>query len=126
MEKKIINSKKAPAAVGPYSHSVLVGGNILYTSGQLGIDPADGVMKETVAEQTKQAFANLGAILNEAGMDYSDVVKTLVFLKDMGDFAEANKIYATYFPNNPPARSCVEAAALPLGALFEIEAIAVK
>jgi len=126
VEKKIINSDKAFAAVGPYSHSVLVDNAIQYTSGQIGADPTTGQLKETVEEQTIQAFANLEAILNEADMGFENVVKTTVFLKNMSDFAAVNKIYAGYFPHNPPARSCVAAAELPLGALFEIEAIAVR
>jgi len=125
MAKKIVNSPKAPAAVGPYSHSV-VAGNIQFISGQLGLEPETGKLKETVEEQTIQAFANLKAILDEAGMDFSNIVKTTVFLQNMSDFASVNKIYAEYFPSNPPARSCVEVAKMPLGGLFEIEAIAVK
>jgi len=126
VEKKIVNSDKAFAAVGPYSHSVLLDDTVQYTSGQIGADPATGQLKETVEEQTIQAFANLEAILNEAGMSFENVVKTTVFLKNMSDFAAVNEIYAGYFPDNPPARSCVAAAELPLGALFEIEAIAVR
>ncbi|MCL2379258.1 MAG: Rid family detoxifying hydrolase [Coriobacteriia bacterium] len=128
MEKKIINSEKAFAAVGPYSHSVVLSGapTMQYTSGQIGACPKSGKLKETVEEQTVQAFANLEAILNEAGMDFDNVVKTTVFLKNMSDFAAVNKIYAGYFPADPPARSCVAAAELPLGALFEIEAIAAR
>ena len=126
MANKPVNSPNAPAAIGPYSHSVLANGNMQFISGQLGIDPATGKMKETVEEQAVQAFANLGAILKETDMDYSNIVKTLVFLTDMSDFAEVNKIYATYFPENPPARSAVAVAALPMGAKFEIEAVAVK
>ena len=125
MAKKIVNSPNAPAAVGPYSHSVVVG-NIQFISGQLGLEPETGKLKETVEEQTVQAFANLKAILDEAGMDFSNIVKTTVFLQNMSDFASVNKIYAKYFPSNPPARSCVEVAKMPLGGLFEIEAIAVK
>jgi len=125
MANQVVNSPKAPAAVGPYSHSMLAG-NIQFISGQLGIDPAVGKMKETVAEQAEQAFANLGAILAEGGMEFSNIVKTTVFLQNMSDFAEVNAIYAKYFPENPPARSCVAVAALPLGGLFEIEAIAVR
>lgn len=126
MDRKIINSEKAFAAVGPYSHSVLLGNGMQFTSGQIGADPATGKLLEGVEAQTVQAFANLEAILHEAGMNFSNVVKTTVFLKNMSDFASVNKIYAGYFPENPPARSCVAAAELPLGALFEIEAIAVK
>jgi len=125
MANKCVNSPLAPAAVGPYSHSVLAG-DTLYISGQLGIDPAVGAMKETVTEQATQALINLGSILKESGMDYSNVVKTTVFLKSMGDFAAINAIYGEYFSSNPPARSCVAVAELPLGGLFEVEAVAVR
>ena len=122
---KVISAKNAPAAVGPYSHAVL-GGNVLYTSGQLGLDPVSGALKEGVEAQAKQALENLGAILAEAGMSFQDVVKTTVFLADMNDFAAINAIYAEYFTGETPARSCVQVAALPKGGLFEIECIAVK
>ena len=122
---KIICSPNAPAALGPYSQAKLCG-NVLYTSGQLGMDPATGNLPEGVEAQAEQALKNLGAILNEAGMDYADVVKTTVFLADINDFAAINAIYAEYFTGEAPARSCVQVAALPKGALFEIEAVAVK
>ena len=125
MGNKIVNSPKAPAAVGPYSHSVLAG-NTQYISGQLGLDPVTGEMKATVEEQAETALTNLGVILQEAGMDYSNIVKTTVFLKNMSDFVSVNEIYAKYFKENPPARSCVAVAALPKDGLFEIEAVAVK
>ncbi len=125
MKNQTILAKDAPAAVGPYSHAVLADG-VLYLSGQLGLDPATGALPETVGEQAEQSLKNLGAVLRAAGMDYCDVVKTTVFLADMKDFAEINEIYARYFQQDPPARSCVQAAALPKGALFEAEAIAVK
>ncbi|RGX55259.1 RidA family protein [Anaerotruncus sp. AF02-27] len=122
---KIITAQNAPAAVGPYSHAVLAG-NTVYTSGQLGADPKTGKLGSGVEEQAKLAFQNLIAVLAEAGMSLSDVTKTTVFLADMGDFAAVNKIYADFFGGHAPARSCVQVAALPKGALFEIEAIAVK
>lgn len=125
MENKVINSKKAPAAVGPYSHSVLAN-NVLYVSGQLGLDPDTGEMKKTVEQQAEQALKNLGEILNEAGMTYTDIVKTTVFLKSMADFGKINEIYGRYFSENPPARSCVAVAELPKNGLFEVEAIASK
>lgn len=125
MANQVITAKNAPAAVGPYSHAVLAG-NTLYTSGQLGLDPATGVLPKGVCAQAEAALKNLGAVLAAAGMDYCDVVKTTVFLADMGDFAAINEIYAGYFKGDCPARSCVQVAALPKGALFEIEAIAVK
>ena len=122
---KIICSPNAPAALGPYSQAKLCG-NVLYTSGQLGLAPAAGTLPAGVEAQAEQALKNLGAILNEAGMDYADVVKTTVFLADINDFAAINAIYAEYFTGEAPARSCVQVAALPKGALFEIEAVAVK
>ena len=122
---KIICSPNAPAALGPYSQAKLCG-NVLYTSGQLGMDPATGNLPEGVEAQAEQALKNLGAILNEAGMDYADVVKTTVFLADINDFAAVNAIYAKYFTGETPARSCVQIAALPKAALFEIECVAVK
>jgi 2-iminobutanoate/2-iminopropanoate deaminase len=125
MSKKIINAPDAPPAVGPYSHSILAG-NIQFISGQLGLDPATGQLKETVEEQAVQALENLGKILKAAGMDYSNVVKTTVFLQEMSDFPSVNKIYEKYFPENPPARSCVAVKTLPLNGLYEVEAIAVK
>ena len=125
MANQVITAKNAPAAVGPYSHAVLAG-NTLYTSGQLGLDPATGALPEGVCAQAEAALKNLGSVLAAAGMDYCNVVKTTVFLADMGDFAAINAIYADYFKGDCPARSCVQVAALPKGALFEIEAIAVK
>ena len=122
---KIISAKNAPAAVGPYSHAVLAG-NTLYTSGQLGLDPVSGELAAGVEAQAKQALENLRAVLETAGMDFQDVTKTTVFLSDMGDFAAINAIYAQYFTGEAPARSCVQVAALPKGAAFEIEAVAVK
>ncbi len=121
--KKAINSKDAPAAIGPYSQAVRAGG-MLYVSGMLGIDPADGKLKSTVTEQAEQALKNLCAVLKEAGTDAGSVVKTTVFITDMEAFAAVNDIYAKYFTAPFPARSCVQVSALPKGGLFEIEAIA--
>ena len=121
----IITAPNAPAAVGPYCHARLAG-STLYTSGQLGLIPATGALPEGVEAQAAQALDNLSAVLAAAGMTCADVVKTTVFLADMGDFAAINAIYAKYFPGEAPARSCVQVAALPKGALFEIEAVAVK
>lgn len=125
MANTVIAAKNAPAAVGPYSHAVLAN-NTLYTSGQLGLDPTSSELPQGVEAQAEMALKNLGAVLEAAGMNYSDVVKTTVFLANMGDFAAINAIYANYFKGECPARSCVQVAALPKGALFEIEAIAVK
>ena len=122
---KTIASASAPAAVGPYCQAKLCG-NTLYTSGQLGLIPAEGKLAEGIEGQAHQALKNLGAILKEAGMDYSDVVKTTCFLADIKDFAAFNAIYAEYFKGEVPARSCFQVGALPMGALVEVEAIAVQ
>ena len=122
---KTVTAPNAPAAVGPYCHAKLAG-NTLYTSGQLGLIPATGELPQGVEAQAAQALDNLKAVLAAAGMDLADVVKTTVFLADMNDFAAINAVYSKYFPGEAPARSCVQAAALPKGALFEIEAVAVK
>lgn len=122
---KTISAKNAPAAVGPYSHAILAG-DTLYTSGQLGLDPINGELPDGVKAQAVQSLDNLGAVLAAGGMNYDDVVKTTVYLANMADFAAINAIYADYFKGECPARSCVQVAALPKGALFEIEAIAVK
>ena len=120
-----ITATNAPAAVGPYFHAKLAG-NTLYTSGQLGLVPATGELPAGVEAQARQALDNLGAVLKAGGMDFCDVTKTTVFLANMADFAAINAIYAEYFTGEAPARSCVQVAALPKGALFEIEAVAVK
>lgn len=125
MTNEPIFAKSAPAAVGPYSHAVRVG-KTLYTSGQLGINPNTGDLVEGVGEQARVALENLAAVLAAAGLSMDDVVKTTVFLKDMGDFAQINEIYAKAFGDAKPARSCVAVASLPKGGLFEIEAIAHK
>ena len=122
---KTITAANAPAAVGPYCHAKLAG-NTLFTSGQLGLIPATGELPRGVEAQATQALDNLMAVLAAAGMGAEDVVKTTVFLADMNDFAAINAIYAKYFPGEAPARSCVQVAALPKAALFEIEAVAVK
>ena len=124
--KKVIATKNAPAAIGPYSQAMQVG-NMLFASGQLGIDPATGNFVEgAVKEQTAQAFKNVKAILAEAGLDISDVVKTTVFLADMGDFGAMNEVYASQFEGAFPARSAVAVKTLPKNGLVEIEVIAVK
>jgi 2-iminobutanoate/2-iminopropanoate deaminase len=123
--KTIVNSEKAPKAIGPYSHAVKAGG-LLYTSGQLGMDPDTGNLVEGgIENETRQALINLGFVLSGAGCGYSDVIKTLVFLKEMSDFATVNGIYAEFFKEEPPARSAVQVAALPKGARIEIEAVAI-
>lgn len=121
---KVISTKKAPAAIGPYSQAIRVG-NLVYTSGQIPIDPATGVFAEGgIKEQTQQSLCNVKAILEEAGLSMSDVVKTTVFLADMNDFADMNSIYAEFFVEPYPARSAVAVKTLPKGALVEIEVIA--
>lgn len=124
MKRETIVAKNAPAAVGPYVHAVKTG-DVVYTSGQLGLDPVTGLLAEGVEAQAEQAIKNLEAVLKAAGLSLKNVVKTTVFLADMNDFATINTIYANYFTGDAPARSCVQAAALPKGGLFEIEAIAV-
>lgn len=122
----IITATNAPAALGPYSHAVLVG-DTLYTSGQIGLNPATGKMAgDTIEEQANQILSNLESVLEAAGMTFANVVKTTVFLTDLADFATVNGIYGTKFPTNPPARSCVQVAKLPAGAKMEMELIACK
>ncbi|GAB4531916.1 MAG: RidA family protein [Anaerolineae bacterium] len=124
MNREIIATDKAPAAVGPYSQAVRVG-DFVFTAGQIPLDPATGQMVEGGIEaQTRQVLANLSAILEAAGASLSNVVKTTVFLADMGEFKAMNGVYAGFFPDEPPARSTVQVGALPLGARIEIEAIA--
>lgn len=123
--KKTIFAEKAPAAVGPYVHAVGAE-NLVFTSGQLGLDPETGILPEGIEAQTHQALKNLGAVLEASGLGYQDVVRTMVFLNNMDDFAAVNQIYAEYFQGEAPARSCVEVARLPKGGLIEIEAIAAK
>ena len=123
MQNKIIQTQNAPAAIGPYSQAIRAGG-FLYTSGQLGIDPVSGTMPPDIEGQTKQSLANVEAILDEAGFRKNDVVKTVVFLKSMADFAAVNGIYAEFFGDHKPARSCVEVARLPKDGMVEIEVVA--
>ena len=124
--KKVIATSQAPAAIGPYSQAVAAG-NMLFMSGQLGIDPATGNFAEGgVKEQTLQSFANIRAILSEAGFSIDDVVKTTVFLADMTSFGEMNEVYAAQFGKTFPARSAVAVKTLPKNGLVEIEVVAVK
>ncbi len=126
MSKTSINTSAAPAAIGPYSQAVEAGGTV-YVSGQLPIDPATGSFAEGgIKELTRQSLTNVKAILNEAGLDMGDVVKTTVFLADMADFAEMNEVYAQFFSAPFPARSAVAVKTLPKGARVEIECVAVK
>ena len=121
---KVISTKKAPAAIGPYSQAIQVG-NLVYTSGQIPIDPATGAFAEGgIKEQTRQSLTDVKAILEEAGLSMSNVVKTTVFMADMGDFADMNAVYAEFFSEPYPARSAVAVKTLPKGALVEIEVVA--
>ena len=122
--KQAISTKKAPAAIGPYSQAIQVG-NLVYTSGQIPIDPATGEFaKGGIKEQTRQSLTNVKAILDEAGLSMSNVVKTTVFMADMNDFADMNAVYAEFFTEPYPARSAVAVKTLPKGALVEIEVVA--
>ena len=125
MAKEIVFTEQAPKAVGPYVQAVKEG-NIVYCSGQLGIDVDAGGLAEGVEAQAHCSMKNLGAVLEASGSSYKKVLKTLIFLTDMNDFAAMNEVYATFFPENPPARSAVEVARLPKDAMVEIEAIAVR
>ena len=121
---KVISTKKAPAAIGPYSQAIQVR-NLVYTSGQIPIDPVTGAFVEGgIKEQTRQSLSNVQAILKEAGLTMANVVKTTVFMADMNDFADMNAVYAEFFAEPYPARSAVAAKSLPKGALVEIEVVA--
>ena len=124
--RKIIESDSAPKPVGPYSQAVLVG-NTLYVSGQVPVNPLNSeLIKDSISLATKQVMDNIGAILSEVDFSFDDVVKCTIFVKDMATFKEVNAVYASYFQGNFPARETVEVSNLPLGALVEISAIAVK
>ena len=124
MSRQAISTTSAPAAVGPYSQAI-VAGDLVFCAGQVPLDPATGeVLQGTIEEQTERVLRNVGAVLDAAGVTFGDVVKTTVFLVDMGDFAAMNGVYAGFVPDPPPARSTVAVAGLPKGARVEIEAIA--
>lgn len=126
MEKKIISTNNAPAAIGPYSQAVSANG-MIFVSGQLPANPATGeLVIGDVKKATAQALENLKAILAECGLSLGNVVKATLFISDMNNFADINEVYATYFTENPPARACVEVARLPKDVEIEIEAIAVR
>lgn len=124
--RKIVATTKAPAAIGPYAQANIVN-DLIFTSGQIPLDPATGnIVEGGIEAQTRQVFANLSAVLEEAGSSLEDMVKTTCFLADMNDFATVNEIYASYFPGGVyPSRSAIEISKLPKGALIEIEAIAI-
>lgn len=124
--KKIISTNQAPAAIGPYSQAVQLG-DLLFCSGQIAIDPKSGnVLTGDIKTQAEQVMKNIEAVLTAADMKFSNVVKTTIFLTNMGDFATVNEIYGRHFPQNPPARSTVAVAALPKGVHVEIEVVAAK
>jgi 2-iminobutanoate/2-iminopropanoate deaminase len=124
MKKSIVITDRAPAAIGPYSQGVILG-NFIFTSGQIPLDPVSGeIVPGGVGAQAEQALENLKAVLNAAGTSLNDVLKTTLFISNMDDFALINEVYAMFFENEPPARSCVEAARLPKNVLIEIEAVA--
>jgi 2-iminobutanoate/2-iminopropanoate deaminase len=122
--REIIGTRKAPAPIGPYSQAVRAGG-FVFVSGQISIDPATGnVVADDVASQTKRVLENLKAVLEAAGTSMDRVVKTTIFLANINDFAKVNEVYATYFPKEPPARSTIQAGALPKGLAVEIDVVA--
>jgi len=123
MNREIVSTSNAPAALGPYSQGIKAGA-FVFTAGQVGIDPSTGKLVEGLDGQTRQVLSNLQAILAAAGSSLDQVVKTTIFLQDMADFAKVNAIYGQAFTGTPPARSTVQVAALPAGALIEIEAVA--
>jgi 2-iminobutanoate/2-iminopropanoate deaminase len=125
MKKKVIQTEKAPKAIGPYSQAIQAG-NFLFLSGQIPLDPASGeLVKGDIREQARRVLENLKGVLESQKLGMEDVVKVTIFLKDMGTFSQVNEVYATYFPSSPPARSTVEVARLPREVDLEIEAIAV-
>ena len=123
--REVIATEKAPAAVGPYSQAIRAG-DFVFTAGQLGLDPATGKLVEGVEAQARQALTNLTAVLEAAGSSLKRVTKVTVFLQDINDFKAVNGVYAQFFTQEPPARSAVQVAALPLGGLIEIEAVALR
>ncbi len=127
MEKKIIRTNNAPAPIGPYNQAVQFG-NMLFVSGQIAIDPANGELYtgSDIQAETKLVMENLKAILTEAGMDFSNVLKSTIFLMDMGQFTLVNEVYGSYFTENPPARETVQVAGLPKGVKVEISVVAAK
>jgi len=124
MGKKVIQTEKAPKAIGPYSQAIQAG-NFLFLSGQIPLDPKTGeLVKGDIRKQTQQVLENIKGVLESQGLGMEDIVKVTIFLKDIGNFNQVNEVYATYFPSSPPARSTVEVAKLPRDADIEIEAIA--
>ncbi len=125
MANKIVSTEKAPQAIGPYSQG-MIAGNMIYTSGQLGIDPQSGeIVNTSIQDEARQSLKNVEAVLNEAGAKLTDVVKTTVYVKDLNQFTDINEVYSEFFSDHKPARSCVEVARLPKDGNIEIEAIAI-
>lgn len=125
IQKKIITTEKAPAAVGPYSQATATG-NLVFTAGQIPLDPENGqLVTGDIEEQTHRVLQNVQALLQEAGSSLATVIKTTVFMTDLADFNRMNAVYSEYFPSEPPARSTVQVTALPLGAQIEIECVAI-
>lgn len=126
MIKKVIKTEKAPTAIGPYSQAILAG-NTLYCSGQIAIDPETGsLITNNITEETHQVMKNISNVLKAANMDFSNVVKSSIFIKNMNQYEDINQVYASYFNNNPPARETVEVSVLPMDTNIEISVIAVK
>ena len=123
MKKEIISTSNAPSAIGPYSQGIKIG-DMIFTSGQIPVNPSTGEVVTEIKAATKQSLEKVKAILEAAGSSLEKVVKVVVFIKDMNDFAQVNEVYGEYFIENPPARSCVEVARLPKDCVIEIEAIA--
>ena len=124
MNKRIIQTNLAPAAIGPYSQAIRIG-DFLYTSGQIALDPESGMfLSGEIEEETEQTLKNISAILQADGLNLENVIKTTVYLSDLSDFARMNQVYEKFFSKNKPARACVQVAALPKGAKIEIDAIA--
>ena len=123
---KVINTPKAPKAIGPYSQAILAGNGMMFISGQIPVNPETGKVPETITEQTEQVFKNIEAILTEAGYSFKDVVKTTCLLNSMDDFAAMNEVYAKYYNEMLPARAAYAVEKLPMGVLVEIETIAYK
>jgi 2-iminobutanoate/2-iminopropanoate deaminase len=123
MSRQVVRTENAPSAVGPYSQGIIANG-FIFTAGQTGLLPGTKTLPEGVAEQTRQTLHNIKSILEAVGTTMDKIVKTTVYLQNMADFATMNEVYASFFPSDPPARTTVEVAALPLGALVEIEAVA--
>jgi 2-iminobutanoate/2-iminopropanoate deaminase len=126
LQRKIISTEKAPAAVGPYSQAVQLG-DLIYTAGQIPLVPETGqLISDDIEEQTRQVMQNLTQVLAAAGSSMGNIIKTTIFVTNLGDFATINRVYGSFFSSDPPARSTVQVAALPLGAQVEIEVVAVR